>query len=207
MQSFELRLKLPPWLEELLEKSSLHERRNTSDQRRGTSDDPGMVEAKMRFAIGLARKNIEHKTGGPFGAAVFETESGRLVAAGVNLVQSANCSLAHAEMVAIAFAQQALGHYDLGSDGIARELVTSTEPCAMCLGAIPWSGVRRVVCGARGQDACDIGFDEGAKPAHWVRTLEARGIEVVRDVLGDDARAVLSDYLQSGGLIYNARRD
>ena len=106
-------------------------------------------EAKMGFVIGLARRNIAEGTGGPFGAGVFEIGSGRLVAPGVNLVTSANCSLAHAEMVAIGIAQQRLGTYDLSSGETAYELVTSTEPCAMCLGAIPWSGVRRVVCGAR----------------------------------------------------------
>ena len=79
-------------------------------------------------------------------------------------------------MVAIALAQQAIGSYDLGGEGRPiHELVTSTEPCAMCLGAIPWSGVRRVLCGARGEDACEIGFDEGAKPADWVGRVAQAG--------------------------------
>jgi len=164
------------------------------------------VEARMRFAIELAHRNIEEKTGGPFGAAVFEADTGTLVSVGVNLVEPSHCSLAHAEMVALALAQQAVGHYDLSHDGIVRELVTSTEPCAMCLGAIPWSGVRRVVCGARGADACAIGFDEGAKPADWVAALTGRGIEVVRDVLRNEAQAVLRRYAESDGSIYNARR-
>jgi tRNA(Arg) A34 adenosine deaminase TadA len=164
------------------------------------------VESRMRFVIGLARANVEHRTGGPFGAAVFEADSGRIVGVGVNLVEASNCSFAHAEMVAIAVAQQAAGHYDLGSGPAVHELVTSTEPCAMCLGAMPWSGVRRVVCGARGEDACEIGFDEGAKPADWIGELRKRGIEVVRDVLRQESRAVLGRYAQTGGLIYNARR-
>ena len=91
----------------------------------------------MRFVIELARQNIEHRTGGPFGAAIFETTSGKLLAPGVNLVEPAHCSIAHAEMVAIALAQQTRGSYDLGREGTICELVTSTEPCAMCLGAIP----------------------------------------------------------------------
>jgi tRNA(Arg) A34 adenosine deaminase TadA len=164
------------------------------------------VEARMRFVIELSKMNIERRTGGPFGAAVFETDSGQVVGMGVNLVEASNCSLAHAEMVAIATAQQAVGHYDLGSGSAVYELVTSTEPCAMCLGAIPWSGVRRVVCGARGEDACEIGFDEGAKPADWVGELRKRGIEVLRDVLRADAQAVLRQYSRGGGLIYNARQ-
>jgi tRNA(Arg) A34 adenosine deaminase TadA len=139
-------------------------------------------ESKVRFAIDLAWRNVEHRTGGPFGAAVFESRSGRLIGAGVNLVEASNCSLAHAEMIALALAQQAVGSYDLGAGG-AYELATSAEPCAMCLGAIAWSGLRRVVCAARGEDAAAIGFDEGAKPADWVGALRQRGIEVVRDVL------------------------
>jgi len=156
----------------------------------------------MRFAIELARENVARRTGGPFGAAVFEAAGGRLVSVGVNLVEASNCSMAHAEMIAIALAQQAVGHYDLGAAGV-YELATSVEPCAMCLGAIPWSGLRRIVCGARGEDAAAIGFDEGAKPADWVGELHQRGIEVVRDVRRDNARAVLQQYAQTGGLIYN----
>jgi tRNA(Arg) A34 adenosine deaminase TadA len=155
----------------------------------------------MRLAIELARQNVVRRTGGPFGAAVFEAAGGMLVSVGVNLVEASNCSLAHAEMIAIALAQQALGHYDLGAAG-TYELVTSVEPCAMCLGAIPWSGLRRVVCGAHGEDAAAIGFDEGVKPADWIGALRQRGIEVIRDMEREDARAVLQQYGQTGGLIY-----
>ena len=164
------------------------------------------VESRMRFVIELSRENIERRAGGPFGAAVFEADSGRVVGVGVNLVEASDCSMAHAEMVAIATAQQALGHYDLGGGTSVYELVTSAEPCAMCLGAIPWSGIRRVVCAARGEDACEIGFDEGAKPADWVGELRQRGIEVMRDVLREEAQAVLRQYARTGGLIYNARQ-
>ncbi len=165
------------------------------------------AEARMRFVIDLARRNTEVQTGGPFGAAIFDGSTGRLIAPGVNRVEPLNCSIAHAEMLAIALAQQTVGSYDLGADGRVCELVTSTEPCAMCLGAIPWSGVRRVLCGARGEDACAVGFDEGAKPADWVGQLERRGIEVVRDLCRAEARAVLQRYFAAGGRIYNARRD
>ncbi len=186
-------LELPDWLKGLL------------DERRTRVLDNS--EARMRFAVELARLNIEHHTGGPFGAAVFETASGKLLAAGVNLVEPAHCSIAHAEMVALALAQQTIGSFDLGADGRMCELVTSTEPCAMCLGAIPWSGVRRVMCGARGEDACAIGFDEGAKPADWIGELTRRGIDVQRDVLRSEAQAVLNHYAATGGTLYNSRND
>jgi len=185
-------LSLPDWVDELLARNE------------GPLADN---EQRMALAVELSRSNVENRTGGPFGAAVFESGSGRLVAAGVNLVEAQNCSIAHAEMVAIAFAQQALATYDLGAPGLPdHELVTSTEPCAMCLGAIPWSGVRRVVCGARDEDARAIGFDEGHKPSGWVDLLEKQAITAVRDVLRERARQVLLDYARRGGVIYNPDR-
>jgi len=164
------------------------------------------AEDRMRVVIGLSRGNVEHKTGGPFAAAVFERDTGRLIAPGVNLVVPSACSIAHGEMVAIAIAQRVRGSFDLGGEAATPcELVTSTEPCAMCLGAVPWSGVRRLVCGAREQDARDAGFDEGAKPADWPGELAARGIAVLRDVLRSEAQQVLRDYHNSGGPTYNSR--
>jgi tRNA(Arg) A34 adenosine deaminase TadA len=165
------------------------------------------VDARMAVVIALARQNVERRSGGPFGAAVFESETGLLVAAGVNRVLQAGASIAHAEVLALTLAQRRVGSFDLSAAGLARhELVTSVEPCAMCLGALVWSGVRRVVTGARDADARDVGFDEGPKPPDWVAALEQRGIDVVRDVRRDDACAVLAAYRASGAPVYNPRR-
>ena len=114
------------------------------------------------------------------------------------------CSILHAEMVAIALAQKNLGRFDLGDGGrFEFELFATTEPCAMCFGAIPWSGISRLVCGARKEDAQTIGFDEGPKPENWVQALSDRGIDVVSDVCRQKAATVLKNYASSGGLIYN----
>ena len=163
------------------------------------------VDSRMAVAIGLARRNVEEGTGGPFGAAVFAEETGELLAVGVNLVEASNCSLAHAEMLALAGAQRRLGRYDLSSGTFGPcQLVTSVEPCAMCLGAIPWAGLRSVVCGARDEDAREVGFDEGSKPQPWAKSLTERGITVVQEVRREEAQAVLQDYLRRGGRIYNS---
>ena len=185
-------LSLPPWLERSL-----------------PSPDKVFpaIEDRMRQVIGLAEQNIAAGTGGPFAAAIFDGATGRLVAAGVNLVTSLNSSIAHAEIIAIMLAQQRSGTYDLGGNGMPPfELVSSAEPCAMCLGAIPWSGVRRLVCGASGEDVAGIGFDEGAKPSGWQRELEVRGITLVQNVCRSEAIAVLRKYVEQGGIIYNARQ-
>jgi tRNA(Arg) A34 adenosine deaminase TadA len=158
---------------------------------------------RMRLAIELSRLNVHHATGGPFGAALFDGD-GRLVSPGINMVVSSGCSLLHAETVALAFAQKVLGRYDLGAGGtLQHELYASTEPCAMCFGAIPWSGVTALFCAARSEDARAIGFDEGDKPADWTASLEKRGISVEQDLLRADAVAVLQDYASSGGELYN----
>ncbi len=191
MNSSNVVLRLPQWMDAHVS---------------GIENVTGSDEDRMDFVIGLARENVTRKTGGPFGAAVFEIATGRLFGPGVNLVEALNCSLYHAEMVAIAMAQKACGTYDLASIGPC-ELVTSVEPCAMCLGAIAWSGVKRVVCGARGCDAEAIGFDEGHKPSDWPAGLQARGIELVRDILRDRASTVLQQYKNKGGRIYNPGSD
>lgn len=162
---------------------------------------------RMRFVIQLALTNVTAQTGGPFGAAVFESHTGRLIAIGINVVEPTNCSLAHAEVVALANAHQTLRQFDLGAPGMPKlTLVTSCEPCAMCYGAILWSGVRKVVCAARASDATAIGFDEAPKPKNWVAALEDRGICVTRDLRRVEAIAVFQRYQQTGGRVYNARK-
>jgi len=191
MKSKTIHIELPLWLRQL----SIDDR-NVYNTR----------EDRMRFVIGLSMENVNRGTGGPFAAAVFDKGIGELIAAGVNLVTVCNLSVAHAEMVAIMQAQSMLGSFDLGGVGMPEyELVTSTAPCAMCLGAVPWSGVRAVICGARDEDARAVGFDEGSKRQDWVRELEVRGIEVVQDVLREEAAAVLRGYADRGGIVYNGR--
>jgi tRNA(Arg) A34 adenosine deaminase TadA len=186
------RLELPHWITEYL------------GQQPETYPTP---DARMKLVTTLAQLNIQHGTGGPFGAGVFRLDTHQLVAPGVNLVLSSKSAIAHAEIVAIMMAQQIVRSHDLGATGLSpHELVTSCEPCGMCLGAISWSGVRRLVCGARGSDAEAVGFDEGPKPANWITELEQRGIVVTRDIGRTDASTVLQQYVQNGGEVYNGRQ-
>lgn len=161
--------------------------------------------ARMRLAIRLAAMNVHHGTGGPFGAALFDSRDGRLVAVGVNAVVPRRCSLWHAEIVCLEAAHRRLRTHDLAAAG-DFVLAASTEPCAMCLGAVVWSGVRGLLCGSRGLDAETAGFDEGPKPALWPTELRRRGIRVRRDLLRPAAVKVLSAYAASGGLVYNPSR-
>lgn len=158
------------------------------------------IEHQMTLVLEVTEANVK-AGGGPFGAAVFDHE-GRVVAIGANRVVPDSAPIAHAEIVAIAAAGQRLGTWDLASVG-RFNLVSSTEPCAMCLGAVPWSGVSTLAVGARDSDARSVGFDEGRKPADWVDHLTRSGISVHRDVARAEASALLRAYVDSGGRLYN----
>jgi tRNA(Arg) A34 adenosine deaminase TadA len=161
-------------------------------------------EDRMRLAIAVSRTNVERGTGGPFGAAIFERQSGRVVAVGMNSVLRYNNCVLHGEIMAFMMANQSVGSFTLNSPNLpSHELHTSCEPCAMCLGATLWSGVQRLVCGAARDDASTLNFDEGPVFPASYDYLQERGIEIVRNVLRDEARAVLELYRQSSGKIYN----
>jgi tRNA(Arg) A34 adenosine deaminase TadA len=182
-----LRIDLPAWALPRERDASVH----------ATDED------RMRVAIAAAATNVTAGTGGPFGAAVFDA-SGHLVALGVNAVVRLRNSSLHAEMVAFMRAQARVGRYTLAGEGLpAHTLYSSCDPCAMCLGAALWAGVRRIVCGATRQDAVALRFDEGPVFPESYAYLQRRGIEVVHGVLRDEARSVLEQYRARGGVIYN----
>lgn len=159
-------------------------------------------EDKVALAIELSRRNIEARSGGPFGAVVFGPDH-RVVAAGVNRVVPQTTSLAHAENMAYMLAQQRLQTPRLNDVLAPVTLATSSQPCCQCYGATIWAGIDRLLIGARSEDVMELTeFDEGPLPADWIGELERRGIAVSRDLLRDQARAVLRAYGESGGERY-----
>jgi tRNA(Arg) A34 adenosine deaminase TadA len=162
----------------------------------------------MRWVIELARTNFARDTGGPFAAAVFERETGRVVSVGVNRVVPGRCSSAHAEVMALSLAQQAIAGHDLGGPGQPlHQIVINWTPCAMCCGAIVWSGIRSVVIAGSGPEMEDLtGFDEGPIHPAWADELRRRGIEVSDGVLRAEALRAFEEFASSGRLVYNARQ-
>ena len=186
MSSNEIRLVLPQWIDEEI------------DNAHAFADD----EARVGFAIRLARRNIENNTGGPFGAAIFDAD-GRVVGAGVNIVLPQHCSAAHAEIVAFGVAQARLERARLNESGGRFILATSAQPCAMCYGASFWAGIDEILIGARSDDVAELTeFDEGPLPDDWIGELGKRGIVVRRDILRDEAREVFKLYARSDGARY-----
>ena len=92
----------------------------------------------MRLCIEEAVNGVNQGEGGPFGAVILK--DGELIAVAHNTVIKTNDPTAHAEINAIRQASQKLQRFDL-SDCI---LVTSSEPCPMCLSAIMWAGIKKV---------------------------------------------------------------
>ena len=190
---YQLNLELPDWIDNFL------------------AEYPAVIsymETQMRFVLDLTERNIREKTGGPFGAAVFEQDSGKLVSVGVNVVVCQNCSAAHAEMMALMLAQKKIGHYDLGDARFpAHRLVTSGKMCAMCLGNVCWSGIKEVVSSAEPEDVERItGFDEGPTPPDYNDQLKLRGINLVPELLREQGKEVLQLYVDLNGQVYNATR-
>jgi len=106
----------------------------------------------MAEAITLAETKMETNEGGPFGAVVVK--DGVVLGRGWNRVTSTNDPTAHAEIVAIRTACQALGNFQLeGCD-----LYVNCEPCPMCLAAAYWAGIRKIYYGATRNDAAAIDF-------------------------------------------------
>jgi tRNA(Arg) A34 adenosine deaminase TadA len=90
--------------------------------------------------------------GGPFGAVVVH--AGKIIAEGFNQVTANNDPTAHAEVVAVRLACQALGTFDL----TGCEIYTSCEPCPMCLGAIYWARLDKIYFANDRHDAAAVGF-------------------------------------------------
>ena len=160
------------------------------------------VSERMKLAVELSHRNLVEQTGDPFGAAVFDLSTCRLMALGVNVVAPSATVAAHAEVVAVCLAGVAVGSHDLraGSRGPV-ELLTSCAPCMMCQGAIVGSGVSSLVIAAREEDTRSLGLGGSTRPPDWVEALRRQGMSVTEDVLRAEAVAVLREYADGGGRI------
>ena len=108
----------------------------------------------MLKAIKKAEENFLSGEGGPFGAVVVR--EGKIIAISGNHVTLTNDPTAHAEIVAIREACNALETFDLSG----CEIFTSCEPCPMCLGAIMWARIDKLYYAANRNDASLAGFDD-----------------------------------------------
>ena len=108
----------------------------------------------LDLAVELSLQGIMSGNGGPFGCVIVHNN--QIVGEGCNMVTSTNDPTAHAEVVAIRNACTNLNTFQL--DGC--DVYTSCEPCPMCLGALYWARVKRVVYANTRQEAAAIEFDD-----------------------------------------------
>jgi len=104
-------------------------------------------------AVELAMKSISDG-GGPFGAVITLNE--KIISEAYNKVVLNNDPTAHAEVLAIRQAASSLNTHNLDK----CVLYTSCEPCPMCLGAIYWAGIKKVVFACDRNDAEKAGFSD-----------------------------------------------
>jgi guanine deaminase len=123
----------------------------------------------LDLAIKTADENMTDG-GGPFGAVVVS--NGRIVAQAGNRVVPGHDPTAHAEVMAIRMASAALGTHDLSNCVI----YASCEPCPMCLGAIYWAGIRRIVYASDRYRAAEAGFDDNRIYTELTLTTDKRSI-------------------------------
>ena len=107
----------------------------------------------MQKAIDLSVENVANG-GGPFGAVIVR--NGEIIATGTNRVTANNDPTAHAEVNAIRSACTKEQNFKLNG----CTCYTSCEPCPMCLSALYWAGVNRIVYGNTKEDAKAINFDD-----------------------------------------------
>ena len=139
----------------------------------------------MRAALVEAQIAMDVSGDVPVGAVLVDT-AGEIVARGRNEKELLGDPTAHAEIVAIRGASALLGGWRL--EGMT--LVVTLEPCVMCAGAIQAARISRVVFGA---------WDEkvGASGSLYDLVRDKRlgtEVEVIPDVLGDEAGAVLKEF-------------
>ena len=149
-----------------------------------------MIDADRKFmarTIELARMGVAENAGGPFGCVVVK--NGEIVGEGNNRVTSTNDPTAHAEVIAIRNACEALGSFQL--DGCT--IYTSCEPCPMCLGAIYWARPEKVFYACTRSDAADIGFDDDFIYQELEKPNDEREMALV-NLMRDEAMEVFTNW-------------
>lgn len=109
----------------------------------------------LKLAIEAGKKGLDNNDGGPFGAIIVK--DGKIISEAHNTVLSDTDPTAHAEINAIRKACKNLNNFHLED----CTLYTSSEPCPMCLGAIYWAHLKRVVFITDRKDVADVSkFDD-----------------------------------------------
>lgn len=152
---------------------------------------PESEEQFMRRAIALALENVRSGAGGPFAGLIVK--DGAVIAQGTNRVTSTNDPTAHAEIVAIREACQALRNFQL----TGCDLYSTSEPCPMCLGAIYWARPARIFYAATHAEAAAAGFDDQFIYEEMKKSTGQRCIPTAQ-ILHDESQAIFAAWATQG---------
>ncbi|MEW8294632.1 MAG: nucleoside deaminase [Candidatus Thiodiazotropha sp.] len=147
-------------------------------------------EAFMTEALMLAKRGIELGDGGPFGAVLVL--DGRIIGRGWNQVVKLNDPTAHAEILAIRDACARAKRFHLPGS----VLYTSCEPCPMCLSAVYWTRIERLVYAAGADDAAAIGFSDSEIKAELDKPAKDRVI-ITRQLFRERSLALFTQWRES----------
>jgi tRNA(adenine34) deaminase len=142
-------------------------------------------EAFMQQALALAR---EAAALGEVPVGAVAVHEGRVIGTGFNRREVDRNPMAHAELLALDAACQALGAWRL--TGVT--LYVTLEPCAMCAGALVQSRVTRLVFGAMDPKAGAVGslYNLAEEPRHNHR------LQVTSGILADESRLLLKSFFE-----------
>jgi len=139
----------------------------------------------LTIAIEIASHGIS-EGGGPFGAIIVKDD--KIIAEAYNRVVLNKDPTAHAEILAMRQASLILKSHELNN----CTLYCSCEPCPMCVGAIYWSGITKVVYSCDRTDAERAGFsdkliyneimlDPSERKISFIRLTDCGGNELFRE--------------------------
>jgi guanine deaminase len=134
----------------------------------------------MLHAVKLAVHNVENRRGKPYGAVIVK--DGKAIGSGTNDVLATLDPTAHAEIQAVRHACRELQTDRL--DGAV--LYVSAEPCAMCLAAMYWAGIREVYYGYSAEEAAAFGFDYRMISKEMALPASQRAVMITRLPPADD---------------------
>jgi guanine deaminase len=145
----------------------------------------------MKRAIAEARAGIAAGQS-PFGSVLVRAD--RVVVASHNTVWLDTDPTAHAEVNGLRAASRLLGTIDLAG----CTLYSTCEPCPMCLAAIHWAKVDRVVFGATIADAASAGFSELPVAAATLAELGQSPLKVEGGLLRDECAGLFEEWKRAG---------
>jgi guanine deaminase len=153
--------------------------------------DPMSEDDLMGLAIEKTREGIAAGQS-PFGSIIVK--DGEVVASTHNTVWRDTDPTAHAEVNCLRKAATALKTIDLKG----CTLYSTCEPCPMCLAAIHWAKVDRVVFGATIDDAADAGFCELRVAAESLAEMGRSPLKVEGGLLRQECAALFSEWKKAG---------